>query len=1057
MNFYTRKLMTGKMGRELHILYFAAIALLIVLLFCIFFIPYLLVNGARAFGSTYFHLLLWLIALACVVTLAISHFSSYFLKKGPSDKVAKDLDARPIGSEVSSLNEQKLVFAVEKMAVKANVPVPKVHVMDDESGINSMCVGTGYLDSSIVVTDGAISLLDRDELMALVAYEITRIQDGSARFSLELAGYLKGFRWMGPIGNVLSVLIKEALLEQKEYERDEAAIELLGDEDAYLRTLMKIIAYENGSIVLEKSAKSYEHAFFAAHNKKRSSFAEPFGAYYRRTPFERVRKIRPEFSANSLTPIPRTLYYQSSEYYQKMKGSFSSGGSDGLQLGTVTSLRRNDGPQAGVKADAKEKPNYVKVGMEEKEVVRETSKRGDASTNTATSTSTATSASTTSVAGGGEARNEPSSVFDNSATTTIRAEKTVSEAQTSNIADPKMGNRNDNLGAVEETSGYSTRDEKEYQYGSDEFVSVELGDGDELGGSMSSFSEKEVAQDGGTASAPRDMASEAHVQTESQIRNQIQSGGAVLSEGGMGISPNQPQRSSKINVHGSSVSQGNERRPIGSSRPDSSISPEVARSMDDFYFENADDDDVIMTFSEEESEEIRKDASKAEEFAKRRMQDPGDGDVAEMAMEEEEESFEWIPDEEPDEPAAAAPVSKRKEAGAKAAQAFNKAGAKAKDVLGKMKKAGAAKKPKPKSRKAANPDAGSIPQAKANDGKANTPKPQKTGARMIFGKVGKLIKRGNRFNAKARSAEGSVPVGVEGYKMGVEVPEAFTLTPDMMSEMSPLWYVVLHGKDYKAAIYALFLLEMKGEDAALALKDMRDWSEDMYGICRNLLDSREGIAPQSRLNVAILALSSLVNESYEDFRDVRTHIDDIMERKTDGISVYEWVFYSLLVTQCEHYYSTHRPVEVKNFKISRGLVVDGGGFFSVAGRVLCNFLSIEEVLKVSPQDVENELRIVLSYVAGYNKQGLDRTDALTLGMRALLLNPALMRPAKVDFRAFNEALFKILDINTRQSPCVLQGFVSSLGYQGAVSEDEYVVVKALCLLLRLPTPEQIGI
>jgi heat shock protein HtpX len=82
-------------------------------------------------------------------------------------------------------HEQEPVLAnvVAELATAANVPLPRLFVIDDESP-NAFATGPDPERSSLIVTRGLLRDLDREELQGVIAHELAHIRNLDARYGL---------------------------------------------------------------------------------------------------------------------------------------------------------------------------------------------------------------------------------------------------------------------------------------------------------------------------------------------------------------------------------------------------------------------------------------------------------------------------------------------------------------------------------------------------------------------------------------------------------------------------------------------------------------------------------------------------------------------------------------------------------------------------------------------------------------------------------------------------------------------------------------------------------
>lgn len=72
-------------------------------------------------------------------------------------------------------HEKRLLNVVEEMCIAAGIPIVPVFVLKDEPSINAFTAGHDLQTAYIVVTQGALDRLNRDEMQAVVAHEVGHI------------------------------------------------------------------------------------------------------------------------------------------------------------------------------------------------------------------------------------------------------------------------------------------------------------------------------------------------------------------------------------------------------------------------------------------------------------------------------------------------------------------------------------------------------------------------------------------------------------------------------------------------------------------------------------------------------------------------------------------------------------------------------------------------------------------------------------------------------------------------------------------------------------------
>src|SRR5437879_6039877 len=197
---------------------------------------------------------------------AVMNLASYFF----SDKLALAMSgAQPIAREEGP----RLYAIVERLAVKANIPVPKIYMIPTDSP-NAFATGRNPNHASVAVTRGILELCDDEEIEGVLAHELGHVRNRDILISAvvaTLAGAITmiarmvyyaemfGFGGYGGGGNsdnrrggalsalamlivapLAAVLIQLAISRSREYEADHTGAEITGNPYGLARALEKI-------------------------------------------------------------------------------------------------------------------------------------------------------------------------------------------------------------------------------------------------------------------------------------------------------------------------------------------------------------------------------------------------------------------------------------------------------------------------------------------------------------------------------------------------------------------------------------------------------------------------------------------------------------------------------------------------------------------------------------------------------------------------------------------------------------------------------------------------
>jgi heat shock protein HtpX len=104
-----------------------------------------------------------------LVFAAVMNFASYFF----SDKIAlASSGAKPVTRE----QLPRLYDVMERLAAKANIPVPKLYIVPDAAP-NAFATGRNPSHASVAVTQGLLEIMTDDELEGVIAHELSHVRN----------------------------------------------------------------------------------------------------------------------------------------------------------------------------------------------------------------------------------------------------------------------------------------------------------------------------------------------------------------------------------------------------------------------------------------------------------------------------------------------------------------------------------------------------------------------------------------------------------------------------------------------------------------------------------------------------------------------------------------------------------------------------------------------------------------------------------------------------------------------------------------------------------------
>ncbi|HLG18968.1 MAG TPA: M48 family metalloprotease [Bdellovibrionota bacterium] len=212
--------------------------------------------------------------------------------------------------------EQRLKNVVEEIAIASGTPVPLVFSLPRQTSINAFAAGHTRGDAVIVVTRGALELLNRDELQGVIAHEFSHLLNGDTRLNLQMASTLYGIQVISTLGSFLirtgglpfvvlgfylyvlgyigvffGRFIKYAASRQREYLADASAVQFTRNAAGISGALKKIGGLRQGSRIHHPYAESLSHLFFE------SAVEEPLFSFLSTHPplADRIRTIDASF------------------------------------------------------------------------------------------------------------------------------------------------------------------------------------------------------------------------------------------------------------------------------------------------------------------------------------------------------------------------------------------------------------------------------------------------------------------------------------------------------------------------------------------------------------------------------------------------------------------------------------------------------------------------------------------------------------------------------------------------------------------------------------------
>jgi heat shock protein HtpX len=196
------------------------------------------------------------LVIAFVLSMVLN-FGSYWY----SDQLVLKMSG---AQEVTEASAPQLYATVRTLADKANLPMPRVYIMQQDSP-NAFATGRNPEHAAVAVTTGIMKILNKDELSGVIAHELSHIRNRDtligtvaatmagavvmvatmARWGAVFGMGEDGGRTVGLIATAIvapiaATLIQMAISRSREYLADESGARMSGKPEALAGALAKL-------------------------------------------------------------------------------------------------------------------------------------------------------------------------------------------------------------------------------------------------------------------------------------------------------------------------------------------------------------------------------------------------------------------------------------------------------------------------------------------------------------------------------------------------------------------------------------------------------------------------------------------------------------------------------------------------------------------------------------------------------------------------------------------------------------------------------------------------
>ena len=280
-------------------------------------------------------LILAVTAVIIVVVGGSSLLKTIEFSSSSGADIAQQLGGSEVSPATAKPDERRLINVVQEMSLASGVPVPRIFILERESGINAFAAGTQTSRAAVAVSRGALDKLSRDELQAVIGHEFSHILNGDMKLNIRLAGWIFGLVMVSMIGQTLfriaaisshsrsrneknsvvpvfifvgialiivgfisqifSQIIQAAISRHRERLADASATQFTRNPIALANALSRIGGDLAGSRLDSPRAEEFAHLFFADGINAIFSTHPPLE--------ERIRALNPNWDGKFLPPL----------------------------------------------------------------------------------------------------------------------------------------------------------------------------------------------------------------------------------------------------------------------------------------------------------------------------------------------------------------------------------------------------------------------------------------------------------------------------------------------------------------------------------------------------------------------------------------------------------------------------------------------------------------------------------------------------------------------------------------------------------------------------------
>jgi heat shock protein HtpX len=209
-----------------------------------------------------------------LVMAGVMNFVSYWF----SDKIVLSMYG---AKEVTEMEYPDFFGLVRQLAIQAAIPMPRVYIIPSETP-NAFATGRNPQHAAVAATTGILRILTRDELMGVMAHELSHVKNrdilissiaatiaGAITYMAQMAqwaaifgggrdrddegGGIFGMLFMAILAPIAAMLIQMAISRSREYQADKGGAEITAN-PLFLANALRKLQMANQQIPMQANA-----------------------------------------------------------------------------------------------------------------------------------------------------------------------------------------------------------------------------------------------------------------------------------------------------------------------------------------------------------------------------------------------------------------------------------------------------------------------------------------------------------------------------------------------------------------------------------------------------------------------------------------------------------------------------------------------------------------------------------------------------------------------------------------------------------------------------------